>query len=792
MRFILLTAIIMVMTTHSALANTEAWGIQFKRGEHGKTISSVIKGYDGADYSVKASDGQVLHILFSTKQGMCYMNVFEPGKPDEAVFIGSVAGNEFGASPAKGGTYKIQVYQMRAAARRGDTCKYEISFELTGNNSAALSKKPVLGTWGIETQNISKNIQPGDDFYRYVNEGWLKHAAPPPGIPYANSFIDAYLRTEAQLAEMMASIKSANFSEASDEYKLNALYSSFVNIEKRNALGVSPIKDDLDALLKVSTHEEAAKWMAKPLVSSFIAVHPATDEKNPQRYVLHAIQSGLGLPAAEFYTLTGHPYDGHQQAYRDYIQSIFDRAGIPDGKNRADSILALEKQIANIHWSPTEQRDPVKTYHKMTIDELQNYAPELPWKSYLSEAGYANQQEIVLMTDTSIQGLAKLFAATPVETLQSYLAFHYINSFAPVLSQEYQEANFAFFGVRLSGTPEQQSIENQALALIGKELGEILGRAYVQRFFPDDYKKKMDAMVYNLRAAFKSRLEANEWMDEPTRKEALAKLNAVVNRIGYPNKYRDYSSLVLQPDDIVGNLKAIAAYEKKDSLKKLNEKRRDWQWDYPASEINAGYDPSNNTITFPAGILQSPFFDPYADAAVNYASIGAVIGHELGHAFDDQGSQSDGTGALRNWWTGVARENFKKRTDILVEQFDHFSPIKGMNVNGHLTLGENIGDLGGLSIGYEAYQMHLAKEENGKAQVLDGFTGNQRFFLAWAQLWRDYTAPETMRQNLLRDPHSPSEFRANTVRNLDPWYDAFDVKEGDKMYLPPEKRVKIW
>jgi endothelin-converting enzyme/putative endopeptidase len=658
--------------------------------------------------------------------------------------------------------------------------------------AAAPAGKPVLGTWGVETQHISKAVKPGDDFYRYVNEGWLATAKPPPGIPYANAFIDAFLRTQGQLAELMAKIQAGTFAAGSDEQLLGALYQSYVDMKTRDALGLAPIKAEVDALLKVATREEAATWMARPFVISFIGAGPATDAMKPQRYVLNAIQTGLGLPSPEFYLKPEEPFAGHRVAYRDYIKATFDQAGIADGTARADAILALETEIAKRHWSLEEQRDPVKGYHLMSIDELKAYAPGFPWDVYLTESGYGDQREIVLDTDTAIQALAKLYAETPVETLQSYLAFHYIDAFAPVLSTEYQEASFALYGARLQGTPEQQSIENRAFMFLNKNLGEILGRAYVKAFFPEDYKAQMDALVTNVRAAFKARLEANTWMDEPTRKEALAKLAAVVSRIGYPDKYRDYSSLVLKPDDIVGNWRRIADFNHADSLKLFGETRRDWSWDYSANEINAGYNPSNNTITFPAGILQSPFFDPFADPAVNYGAIGAVIGHELGHAFDDQGSQSDGTGALRNWWTDVARAEFKKRTDVLVAQFNGYSPIEGMNVNGALTLGENIGDLGGLAIGYEAYHRYVATLPGGEDKVIDGFTGDQRFLLSWGQLWRDYTAPDMARQNLLTDVHSPNEFRANTVRNFDPWYAAFDVKEGDKMYLPPEKRVKIW
>jgi endothelin-converting enzyme/putative endopeptidase len=429
----------------------------------------------------------------------------------------------------------------------------------------------------------------------------------------------------------------------------------------------------------------------------------------------------------------------------------------------------------------------------MPVEALNAYAPGFPWADYLAESGFKGQQEIVLNTDTAVQKLAALFAATPIETLRAYLAFHFINNFAPVLSDDWQKRNFAFFGARLSGTPERQPLKDRAVGFISKNVGEVFGRVYVKSYFPADYRAKMDQLVANLRTAFRKRLEANAWMDEPTRKEALVKLDGITSRIGYPTRWRDYSAVAMDKGDLVGNWRKIAAFELADSIKALGEARRDWQWGYSAQEINAGYSPSMNSITFPAGILQPPFFDPHADPAVNYGAIGAVIGHEIGHAFDDQGSQSDATGALRNWWTAASRAEFNKRAGVLVEQFNAYSPIKGMNVNGALTLGENIGDLGGITIAYDAYRLFVAQQPDGKAPEIDGFSGDQRFFLSWAQLWRDFTTPDQQRQNLLSDVHSPGEFRANgALRNFDAWYDAFAVKAGDAMYLPPEKRVRIW
>lgn len=662
-----------------------------------------------------------------------------------------------------------------------------------GAEPAAAPQKPVLGAWGVETQHLSPSVEPGEDFYRYVNEGWLKTATPPPGLPYANAFVDAYLRTQAQLQALIEDILASKPAPGSDEEKIATLYRSYVDVAKRNALGLAPLQSDLDAIAAIASHGDAARIMARPFMKSLIGVGVSVDARRPQRYVAVAGQSGLGLPSREYYLSAEEPFAGHRAAYADYIADVFKRAGIDGGAQRAKAIVALETGIAAAHWSPAEMRNPVRSYRLLGIDALQAYAPGLAWSDYLSEAGLGEAQELVLTTDTAVQALARLFAETDIETLKSYLAFHCIDVRAPVLSEEWDKANFDFHVRRLAGVQEQQSLNNRALTFLSGEFGEVLGRAYARRYFPQDYREQMNRMVDHLRAAFHVRLEANAWMDEATRREAIAKLDAIVSHVGYPDRWRDFSSVSFDPGDLVGNWRRIAAFELADAVKALGEPRRDWMWEYPAMEINAGYSPQSNSITFPAGILQSPFFDPFADPAVNYGSIGAVIGHELGHAFDDQGSQSDATGALRNWWSDASRAEFSKRADMLVQQYGSYSPMAGMTINGELTLGENIGDLGGLTIAYDAYQMHVRAVDGGKAPVIDGFSGDQRFFLAWAQLWRDYTTPAMKRQNLLSDPHSPGEFRANgSVRNFDRWYTAFGVNEGAGMYLAPGERVRIW
>lgn len=659
--------------------------------------------------------------------------------------------------------------------------------------AALAAEKPVLGAWGIETQHISRTVKPGDDFYRYVNEGWLKTAAPPPGLPYANAFVDAYVRTQGQLRALIDSILASRPEPGSDEDKIATLYRSYVDMDRRNALGLTPIAPDLEEVRAIRDHADAAQVMGRPLAKSPVGAAVIVDSRDPRRYTVVLAQGGLGLPGREYYLDPQEPYAGHRTAYLAHITEVFRRAGIEGGAAKARAILDFETRLAEVQWSPSETRDPVKTYHAMTRAELEAYAPGFAWSQYWASTGIGVPERVVLQTDSAIQKTAGILAATDIETLRAYLTFHYIDDLSPLLSAEWNDLNFAFYSTRLGGIPEQQSIGNRAQAYLAANFGEILGRAYARRYFPASHREQMDLMVGHLRAAFHKRLEANAWMDEPTRRAAIVKLDGIVSHIGYPDRWRDWSTVSFTAGDLVANQRAIVRFFVADAVARLGEPRRDWQWGYPATEINAGYSPSFNSITFPAGILQSPFFDPAADAAVNYGSIGAVIGHELGHAFDDQGSQSDETGALRNWWTAAARAEFDKRAAVLVQQFDGFTALPGLNVNGRLTLGENIGDLGGLTIGLDAYRTFVDERLGGKAPVIDGFTGEQRYFLAWGQLWRDFTTQDTLRRNVLTDPHSPSEFRVNgALRNLDAWTTAFGVKEGDALYLPPEKRVRIW
>ncbi|MEN3951362.1 M13 family metallopeptidase [Iodidimonas sp. SYSU 1G8] len=653
--------------------------------------------------------------------------------------------------------------------------------------------KPLLGKWGIETLEFSSAVKPGNDFYRYVNEDWLKTAKLPEGFPTYDSMTQAYLRTERQLTDLIGGIASGTPTPGSPEAQIAAAYRSYTDMARRNALGEKPLEAGLAQIAALESAEDVARQMAKPFNATVIGIDVMTDSGNPQRYIIGARQSGLGLPATDYYLDDGEPFAGHRIAYRDYIEASLRRAGIDRPRERADAVLALETQIAKLQWSPAEMRDPVRMYTLMPVADLDKFAPEFPWTAYLAEKRFSDQKTIVIGTDTAVQKLARLFARTPIDTWRSYLMFHHIDDLAPLLSQEWEQAHFAFHNTRLLGIASQRPLDVRGIQFVSQVLAEPLGQAYVARYFPPESRAQMDRMVQHLKAAYRERITALTWMDDQTRAEALAKLEKVVSHVGYPEKWRDFSALTLDPADLVGNLRQIVEFEAADARATLKETRRDWQWPLAPQEVNAGYMADFNSITFPAAILQPPYFDPNADPAVNYGAIGAVIGHELGHGFDDQGSRSDGDGKLRDWWTKKSRDQFGKRTAALVKQYDAFSPIEGMNVNGSLTLGENIGDLGGVSVAHHAYRNFAKEEYGGDPPVLDGLTGDQRYFLAWAQAWRTITTQDMLRQQLLSDPHSPAEYRVNgVVRNIDAWYDAFGVKEDDALYLPPSERVSIW
>jgi endothelin-converting enzyme/putative endopeptidase len=653
--------------------------------------------------------------------------------------------------------------------------------------------KAALGAWGVDTANFSKTVRPGDDFYRYVNEGWLKTAKIPEGLPFMDAFVEVFLSTEQRVAEIIEESRQSSDAPGSPEQMIGNYHRSHANMERRNALGITPIASNLSIFGGLTDRAEIARVMAYPWMDGFIGAGVLSDAADPKRQIAAVGVGGLTMPSRDYCLAETEPYIGHRKALQAYMAESFRRAGISDPDARAAKVMALETEIAKRQWKLADQRDVVRMNNVMTAAEMKAYAAGFPWDAFLSERKFDKAPKFKVTTDTAVRDMAKLFAETPVADLQSFLLFKTLDAWADSLSEPWVQAHFDFHNKRLNDTPQRRPAALESVASTNSALGEEIGRIYVAEYFGASDRAKVQEMVGYLEDTYRDRIQKLDWMDAPTRAEAQAKLAKITTHIGYPDRWHDRSQVRIAADDLVGNENRLAEWARADSLKRLNEPTRHWEFPYSPQEINAGYSQSLNAMTYPAGILQPPFFDPKADPAVNFGSIAAVIGHEIGHGFDDQGSRSDGEGKLRNWWSDASRAEFEKRTAGLVGQFDQYAVLPGMNVNGRQNLGENIGDLGGLSVAHAAYRRFVDEKQGGEAPVIDGYTGDQRFFLAWAQLWRNLTGEGEERRRNAVDPHSPGEFRVNgVVKNVDAWYDAFGVKPGDKLYLPPEKRVRIW
>lgn len=653
--------------------------------------------------------------------------------------------------------------------------------------------QPRLGDWGVETRHVNPEITAGNDFFSHVNYGWLETAEMPPGYSRFGAFAELALEAEERVGQIIQDARQDGGPEGSPQQQIGALYLSYLDTDRIDELGLSPLQETIDALLALDSHEDVARWMARPGTQSLFGAFITQDSGNPQRYLTHISQSGLGLPNRDYYDREDAPFPEHREAYVAYITATLERAGIDRPAERAAEVMALETAIAERHWTRVQQRDREANYLLIERAELGERAPGFPWATFLAERQLGEIDELVMTANTAVTASAELFAETPVEHWVSWHVFHWINNHAPLLSDDWQSAHFEFFSRRLNGVEEQRPRDRRAINLVSGRLGELVGQVYVERHFPPAYREQMETLVEYLRRAFAERLAVLDWMDDETRVEAEAKLAAFLPKIGYPDRWRDYSDVALHDDDLIGNLDRLGEWMWADSLSRLDESVREWEWFMSPQTVNAYYSSTRNEIVFPAAILQPPFFDPNADAAVNFGAIGGVIGHEMGHGFDDQGSRSDAEGVLRNWWTDESRQQFEARADRLAAQYDEFEPLPGMNVNGRLSLGENIGDLGGLSIAHHAYQLYLADHHDGEAPVLDGYTGDQRFFMAWAQVWRTIETEESLRARLITGPHSPARYRVNgVVRNIDAWYDAFEVQPDHELYLPSEERVRIW
>ncbi len=659
--------------------------------------------------------------------------------------------------------------------------------------------KPTIGAWGIDLTAMDKSVKPGDDFFRYAGGTWMKNTKIPADRTRWGSFNILAAKAEEDVKNIVNEVASKKNAPGSIEQKVADYYSSYLDTKTIDGLGLKPFQADLDRIAGFKTHEDVGRFIGDPGVAanSPIAVgfFYGLDDKNPDRYAVDILQAGLGMPDRDYYLKSDAKFAETRTAYRAYIQKMLDLAKYPNAGAAADAVMAVEMKIAERQWPIEKQRDRDASYVPKSPAELKTMAPQFPWDDVLAAGGLQKQDRFIVRTAEPVQLLAKLFRDTPVETWRAYMTFHYLNAQADILPTAFDDASFEFNGKVLTGQQVKRDRWKRAVLALGGQYGgapmaEAVGMIYVKKHFTPEAKAQVKELVDNLLAAYRKRIENLEWMSPETRKVAMRKAQTVGVKIGYPDKWRDYSKLEIKAADAYGNRKRSSLYDWNRQASRLGQKADKSEWAMSPQTVNAQYNPVWNEILFPAAILQAPFFDPNADAAVNYGAIGGVIGHEMGHGYDDQGAKSDENGVLRSWWKKEDEDRFKVKTAALAKQYSSYEPLPGLRVNGDFTSGENIGDLGGLSVAHEAY---LISQGGKVAPVLDGFTPDQRFYLGWAQVWRSIIRDEALRVQVTSDVHSPAQYRCNgIVRNVDPWYDAFGVKPGDKLYLKPEDRVHIW
>ena len=660
-----------------------------------------------------------------------------------------------------------------------------------GATPALHAAAPAFGTWGYDNSAMDKGVKPGDDFFAFVNGSWL--ARTPIAADRTFAGIDSVLndRIDADVRAIVDDVAKNPAQSGSAGQKVGDFYASWMDEATIEKLGAAPLQPYLQRIAAAKSRADLVDLYGQPGFDSPIGVDIYPDLKDPTKYTLYVGQGGLGMPNRDYYLLQGAKYDAYRKAYRDYIVTLQKLAGIADAEARADRILALETEIAKVHWTPEQSRDIDKIYNPMSLDQLQAFAPQWEWKRLLTQVGLPALETVVNSETTAVQAEGKLFETVPLETWKDWTAFHFISGNAQYLPRAFDQAKFNFYSKTLRDVPTQRDRWKRGVDLVNNSLGEALGQIYVQRHYPPESDRQMGELIANIRAALGDKIANSSWMDAATRKEALAKLAAFDPRTGHPVKYIDYSSMQVKRGDLLGNAIRAQDFDWKLKLSRFPKAVDRTLWDMLPQTNNAYYDPTQNQITFPAGILQPPYFDRNADPASNYGSIGATIGHEIGHGFDDQGRKFDGKGRLRDWWSKASADLYNAQTRKLVAQYDAYEPIPGVHIKGELTLGENLGDLGGLEIAYAAYRRYVA--EHGEPPVIDGLTGDQRFLIAYGYSWQRKSREGAERAQLLSDEHSPARYRVNgVVRNFDPWYKAFNVQPGDKLYLPPERRVRIW
>ncbi|MFB9110687.1 M13 family metallopeptidase [Flavobacterium gyeonganense] len=658
--------------------------------------------------------------------------------------------------------------------------------------AVSCQKKEAL-TSGIIKNNMDTLVKPGDDFNKFVNGNWEKKTQiPGDKASYGAGYI-LYDKSQKEVKEIIEDAAKANNVKGSDEQKIGDYYASFIDRKTRDSKGVAPIQPEFAKIDAINDYKDLAVYFGRANrlgINTPLVLSVYSDFKDPTKYTTVTWQGGLGLPDRDYYLSADAKMKEIRAKYLVHIDAMLKLAGLENSAAKAKTILALETALASKQMKKEDTRDMIKLYNPYPVKDLNTLMPDFDWSAMLKASGFDKEKKIIVTQVEYTKSLNNIIKSTPIDTWKTFLKWGVIHNAATSLTTEIDNQNFDFFGKTMYGTEKQKEDWERAVTKVNSGLGEIVGKVYVKKRFSPEAKEKMTVLVKNLLKAYSESIKELDWMSETTKKEALRKVDKFMIKIGYPDTWKDYSKVTIDKNDLYGNTERAIAFEYQRNLDKLGKPVDRTEWQMNPQEVNAYYNPTLNEIVFPAAILQPPFFDMNADDAVNYGGIGAVIGHEIGHGFDDQGSTFDGDGVMKNWWSAADLKAFKLKTNALVEQYNAFKAFPDLNINGEYTLGENIGDLGGLSIAIKAYKISL----NGKeAPVLDGYTGIQRVFLGWGQVWANKTREKALRQQIATDPHSPANFRVNgVVRNVPEFYEAFNVKPTDKLYLAPEKRVKIW
>jgi predicted metalloendopeptidase len=646
---------------------------------------------------------------------------------------------------------------------------------------------------GLDLSGFDRSVRPQDDLYRFAGGNWLANTEIPPDRSNYGAFIVLSDQAKEEVRQLIvAASGQTNRPAGSDAQKVGDYYLAFMDTTRVESLGLTPLKDELARIDAITTARDVARYIGRSqrlgLAQPF-AWFSTPDKDNSSVYLGALYQRGLTMPDRDYYLSPDEKYATFRAKFAEYVEQMLARAGERDARSAAARIAALETRIANYQWTKVQNRDPVKTHNPMTLPEYQKLAPGFDWLAFF-EGMDAPVQRLGVYQPSFIKGMAQLVKTVPVSDWRVYFKFQLLDDYAPGLPAQFADLEFGFHQKTLNGVPEPQPRWRRAVESMDGSLGELVGRLFVESHFGAEAKARMLELVGNLLVAFDTSIDGLEWMSPQTRAAAKTKLSKITVKIGYPDKWRDYSSLTIRNDDLIGNLLRSAEFRHQRLVARTGGPVDKGEWLMTPQTVNAYYNPTTNEITFPAAILRWPFFDMTADPAVNYGGIGSVIGHEISHGFDDSGRQYDGDGNLRDWWTAEDGAKFKQRAAELVEQYSGYTVLDNRRLNGEFTLGENIGDLSGMAVAFKAYKLSLG---GNAAPEIDGFTGEQRFFLGWAQVWRRKYRDEELLKRLVTDPHSPSEFRANgPASNIDAFYDAFGVKAGDRLYRPPDERVKIW